>query len=73
MAKKQTTQAPAATPDGAAAAATPAGPVTLRYVGPADAESVRYGALVPGRCYEEHDPTFATYLVNTHPAHWARA
>lgn len=48
------------------------GPVTLRYVGPRDAESPRYGALEPGRSYQESDPAFATYLVETHPDHWTR-
>ncbi len=48
------------------------GPVSLKYVGPADAESPRYGSLVPGRCYQEEDPEFANYLVTTHPDHWAR-
>lgn len=49
------------------------GPVALKYVGPADAESPRYGALEPGRVYQEADPALATYLVETHPDHWARA
>ena len=49
------------------------GPVTLRYIGPRDAESPRYGPLVPGRCYQEADPAFAAYLVEQHPDHWTRA
>jgi hypothetical protein len=49
------------------------GPVALTYVGPGGAESPRYGALEPGRVYHEADPAFATYLVETHPDHWARA
>lgn len=53
--------------------AASSGPVSLKYVGPADAESPRFGTLVPGRCYEESDVTFATYLVETHPEHWVRA
>lgn len=61
MAKKQTTP-PA-----------PDGPATLKYIGPPDAESARYGALVPGRCYQEADGVFADYLVTTHPETWARA
>jgi hypothetical protein len=59
------------TNDTAAAAAS--GPVALTYVGPRDAESPRYGALEPGRVYQEADPAFAAYLVATHPEHWARA
>lgn len=51
----------------------PSGPVSLKYVGPADAESPRFGTLVPGRCYEESDVSFATYLVETHPDHWVLA
>lgn len=48
-------------------------PFDLKYVGPRDAESPRYGSLVPGQVYQEADPAFATYLVETHPDHWARA
>lgn len=66
MAKKKTDETPAA-------AAAPSGPVTLRYVGPPGAESPRYGALVPGRDYQESDPEFAAYLVAQHPDHWAAA
>jgi hypothetical protein len=55
------------------AAAPETGPVALTYVGPRDAESPRFGALVPGRVYQETDPAFATYLVTTHPDHWTRA
>jgi hypothetical protein len=54
-------------------AAAPEGPVALTYVGPRDAESPRYGALEPGRVYQEADPAFAAYLVETHPDHWTRA
>lgn len=54
-------------------AVAPSGPVDLKYVGPRDAESPRYGALEPGRVYQEADPAFAAYLVETHPEHWARA
>lgn len=50
----------------------PRGPVSLKYVGPAGAESPRFGALVPGRCYEESDAEFAAYLVATHPDHWVQ-
>lgn len=49
------------------------GPVDLTYVGPRDAESPRYGALEPGRVYQEPDPAFADYLVRMHPDHWTRA
>lgn len=66
MAKKQASETPAA------AEKTPAGPVTLTYVGPPDAESVRFGQLVPGRSYQESDPAFAAYLVSQHPEHWAQ-
>ncbi len=59
--------------DDETAAAAPEGPVTLTYVGPHGAESPRYGALVPGRDYQESDPAFAAYLVATHPDHWSRA
>lgn len=54
-------------------AAPAAGPVGVRYVGPPDAESPRYGQLVPGRVYPETDATLAAYLVAQHPDHWARA
>ena len=47
-----------------------AGAVTITYVGPADAESPRYGQLVPGRSYQESDPEFAAYLTTQHPDHW---
>jgi hypothetical protein len=67
MAKKQTT------PDLPTTAAALSAPISITYVGPPDAESARYGALVPGRVYQESDPAFATYLVETHPEHWARA
>lgn len=50
-----------------------ADPVSIKYVGPVGAESPRFGQLVPGRCYQESDPAFAAYLVDTHPDHWARA
>jgi hypothetical protein len=53
--------------------AAPAAPTALRYIGPPAAESDRYGVLVPGRVYQEADPALATYLVETHPDHWARA
>lgn len=46
------------------------GPVTLVYIGPRDAESPRYGALEPGRRYQEADAALAAYLVETHPDHW---
>lgn len=68
MAKKKTDET--ATTDAAPAAD---GPVALTYVGPRDAESARYGALEPGRVYQEADPAFAAYLVETHPEHWALA
>lgn len=58
--------------EASAATASPSGPVTLKYIGPAEAESPRFGTLVPGRCYEESDSEFATYLVETHPDHWVR-
>lgn len=54
-------------------AAPAAGPVGVRYVGPPDAESPRYGQLEPGRVYPEADAVFAAYLVAQHPDHWARA
>ena len=66
MAKQQNNPAPE-TP------APDAGPVALRYVGPRDAESPRYGPLEPGRVYQEADPVLAAYLVATHPEHWERA
>lgn len=66
MAKKTAQTQPAETP-------APAAPVDLRYVGPPDAESSRYGSLVPGRCYQEADPDFAAYLTAQHPDHWALA
>lgn len=61
------------TKSAATAASSESGPVTLRYIGPLGAESPRYGALEPGRDYQESDPDFATYLVETHPDHWTRA
>lgn len=64
MAKKPTT------PETTAAAS---GPVRLRYVGPAHVDSERFGALEPGRVYQETDPVLATYLVEKHPEHWERA
>ena len=51
----------------------PTGPVDLRYVGPAHVESERYGALEPGRVYQEADAAFASYLLDTLPEHWTRA
>lgn len=69
MAKK----AAAAQTTETAGATAPTGPVALRYVGPADVDSPRYGPLVPGRCYQETDPDFAAYLATTHPDHWVRA
>jgi hypothetical protein len=71
MAKKKVAAGEPATE--AAAAAATSDPTNLTYVGPRDAESPRYGALVPGRVYQETDPAFAAYLVATHPDHWARA
>jgi hypothetical protein len=67
MAKKDTRAA------STTSAAPASGPVDLRYVGPPDAESPRYGQLEPGRVYQESDAEFATYLVTQHPDHWARA
>lgn len=66
MAKKLAESANTDTP------AAAAGPIALTYVGP-DAESARFGELVPGRVYQETDAAFATYLVTTHPDHWERA
>jgi hypothetical protein len=78
MAKKKATTdgtipAAADTPLESSVAPVASDPVALTYVGPRDAESPRYGALVPGRVYQEADAAFATYLVETHPDHWARA
>ena len=58
---------------GLKAIAKASGAVSLKYVGPAGAESPRYGGLEPGRCYQESDAEFAAYLVEQHPDHWARA
>lgn len=68
MAKKPQTPL---SPTDAAAPAT--GPALLRYVGPPDAEHPTYGALVPGRVYQEVDHAVAAYVVATHPDHWAHA
>lgn len=54
-------------------AASTAAPVMVKYIGPRDAESPRYGQLEPGRCYPESDAVFATYLATQHPEHWELA
>lgn len=69
MAKKKADETTSTAVEGSA----PAGPVSLTYIGPRDAESPRYGALVPGRVYQEADPVFAAYLADNHPDHWTRA
>jgi hypothetical protein len=68
MAKKH-----AETADVASADAPRGDSVTLKYVGPHGAESPRYGALEPGRSYQESDAEFASYLTTQHPDHWVYA
>lgn len=53
-------------------ASAAAGPITLKYVGPKDAESPELGPLVPGRCYQVNNVDLATYWL-TQTDHWVLA